>query len=144
LLGSVEGMTNKSPVLEILACVDGYAGKGEKRARSAKESVIPFLDKNATRIRVETRKNWIVDGRVLLFGRLREADTSQTGSDEQRDSLHLAAVIYTCLFGEVTGVLSQSRLRGIYPMIRSTGVLGMMSPPAILGKLIKAISHASW
>jgi hypothetical protein len=51
---------------------------------------------------VETRENWIVDGGVLLFGRLAVAKTSQTSSDEQRDSLHLVVGIETCPVDEVT------------------------------------------
>jgi hypothetical protein len=51
---------------------------------------------------VKTRENWIVDGRILLFGRLAVANTSQTGSDEQRNSLHLVVGIETCPVDEVT------------------------------------------
>ena len=106
-------MTDESPILKILACVDRYAGKCQESARCAKEGVVPFFDKNATRIRVETRKNWVVDGRVLLFGRLRESNTSQTGGNKQRNSLHLAVEIETGRVGEVSRVLLRSRLRSI-------------------------------
>ena len=49
---------------------------------------------------METRKDRIVDGGVLLFGRLRKTDASQTGSSEQRNSLHLSSGIEICLFDE--------------------------------------------
>jgi len=53
---------------------------------------------------VETRKDWVVDGGVLLFGRLRKTDASQTGSSEQRNSLHLTSGIEFCRFDEAIRV----------------------------------------
>jgi hypothetical protein len=57
-------VADELPALEIFACMKWDAWESIEAGRGAEEGIIPFRDKYATGIRVKTRKNGIVVGRV--------------------------------------------------------------------------------
>jgi hypothetical protein len=57
-------MADQLPILQVLAGMDGDAGKGIEARRGTKEGMVALRDVDAAWVRVETREYGIVNGRV--------------------------------------------------------------------------------
>ncbi len=68
LLRSIQHVSDQLPILKILARMDGDARECVEAGRGAEEGIVKFWDVNATRVRMETRQDGIVECGIGLRG----------------------------------------------------------------------------